>query len=108
MEKSADQVLQEKRIERGWDQEEKNATTREVEPVEPLPLTNEEYQTFQAILRKLALYERNPELCDLYFELDHRATYGNCYPQLDGVGEIEQELWNIGTNRSDVESAHRK
>lgn len=108
MKKSADEVFEEKRDERGWDRDDGNTRPRKTEPVIPLPLTNEEYQMFQSILRKLALYERNPDLCDLYFELDHRATYGNNYPQSEGVEEIEQELWNIGTNRSEIETTRRK
>ncbi len=108
MEKSADEVLQEKRSERGWDQEDEMIRHRDVEPVEPLPLTNEEYQVFQSILRKLALYEKKPELCDLYFELDHRATYGNHYPQSEGVEDIEQELWDIGSSRGEIETIRRK
>lgn len=108
MEKSADEVFIEKRVERGWNQDDQNISPREREPLKPLPLTNEEYQTFQAILRKLALYERKPELCDLYFELERRATYGNKYPQSEGVEEMEQELWNIGMERNETESFHRK
>lgn len=108
MEKSADEVFEEKRSERGWDQDDEKIRVRETEPVNPLPLTNEEYQMFQLILRKLALYEREPSLCDLYFELGRRATYGNNYPQAEGVEEIEQELWNIGTNGNEADAIHRK
>lgn len=107
MEKSADQVLAEKRMERGWDQEDEITRTRETEPIKALPLTNEEYQIFQSILRKLALYEQKPELADLYFELERRATYGNKYPQIEGTEEMEQELWNMGTNAPREDTAHR-
>lgn len=107
MEKSADQVLAEKRMERGWDLDSPNIKVRDTDPIKALPLTNEEYQVFQSILRKLALYEQKPELADLYFELERRATYGNKYQQAEGIEEMEQKLWDMGTNATREDTAHR-
>ena len=93
--KSADEVLREKREERGWD--EKSEDIRNIERIAPLPLSLEEYKFFCLLLSKLALQDQNSEYCEMYFELQRRATYGNHYPLLKEMAELEQEMWSLGT-----------
>lgn len=103
MEKSADQVLREKYEERGWDQdtwEQSQNTNRE--SIDPVPLSEEEYQLFQLLLGKVAVSDRNPNLCEIYFDMQRRAVYGNGYAQNDRMEEVERELWEIGMETSDI------
>ncbi len=75
-------------------------------PVTPLPLSEEEYQTFSILLGNLALRDKNKELCALYFNLQRRADYGNNYPRVEAMKEVEPLIWELGTT-STLESTSK-
>lgn len=66
----------------------------------PLPLTREEYHKFALLLGKICIEDRNPQLCDLYFDLKERATKGNHYfvTEDQEFWEFEETIFNIGTD----------
>ncbi len=66
----------------------------------PLPLSNEEYQRLALLLCKLSVQDKNPNLCDIYFELRDRATKGNHYPAPSGeeFWKMEEAMFEIGSN----------
>ena len=94
--RTADEVLQEKREERGWDQDQ-DTVIRLREEIKPLPITEEEYRSVSLLLAKLALYDQDPKLCEMYFDMQRRASYGNGYPLMEEMSEIEQNMWSLGT-----------
>ena len=103
MKKSADQVLKEKWEERGWDQDTwVNFPNKNRESVDPVALSEEEYRLFQLLLGKIAVSDRNPDLCELYFDIQRRAVYGNDYMHNGEMEEIERELWEIGMTEAAV------
>lgn len=96
--RTADEVVKEKYEEQGWNQEtDLNRRRTTVEPVKPISLAEEEYKIFSSLLAKIALQDKNPELCETYFELQRRAYYGNGYSPIEEMAEIEQEMWSLGT-----------
>ncbi len=96
--RTADEVFKEKYEERGWNQEiDRNTRTISVEPIKPLPLSEEEYKKFCLLFSKIALQDKNPALCETYFELQSRAYYGNGYSPIEDLSQIEQEMWSLGT-----------
>lgn len=104
--RTADEVFKEKYEERGWDQEiVRDTRIIPMEPIKPLPLSEEEYRTFSLLLAKLALQDKNPTLCETYFELQRRAYYGNRYAPIEEISQSEQEMWSLGTGEviEDVE-----
>lgn len=104
--RTADEVFKEKYEERGWNQEiSRNTRAISMEPIKPLPLSEEEYRNFSLLLAKLALQDKNPTLCETYFELQRRACYGNSYSPIEEISQIEQEMWSLGTGEiiEDVE-----
>ena len=92
-------VVKEKYEERGWDLDnESNLETRSKEQINALPFTEEERaQEAKMILAKLALKDRDSSLCDMYFELQRRAYYGNGYLPIEELSSMEQEMWSMGT-----------
>lgn len=57
--RSADEVLREKYEERGWF-EIYDWKNKELRNIDPLPLTEEEYREFSALLIRLAIKDQNP------------------------------------------------
>lgn len=94
--RSSADVLKEKYEERGWDQE-TQSNIRTQEKIEPLPLSEEEYRKLSFLLAKLAIQDRDPNLCETYFDLQRRAHYGNRFFPIDELSEIEEEMFSIGT-----------
>lgn len=91
-------VVKEKYEERGWDLDnESNLETRSKEQINALPFTEEEYSNFSLLLAKLALKDSDSSLCDMYFELQRRAYYGNGYLPIEELSSMEQEMWSMGT-----------
>ena len=91
-------VVREKYEDRGWDLEQNSdVNIGKQEKINPLPLSDEEYKVFCLLLSKIALYDKDPKLCETYFELQRRAYYGNRYLPIDEMSEMEQEMWSIGT-----------
>ncbi len=98
--RTAYDVFKEKYEERGWDQDQElglDTRDKSVEPIKPLPLSEEEFRNFSLLLAKLALQDKDPALCETYFELQRRAVYGNKYSPIEGISQIEQEMWSLGT-----------
>lgn len=94
--RTADEVVKEKYEERGWDKDrDKRVVARE--EVTPLSLSEEEYRSFSLLLAKLALQDQDVKLCDVYFEIQRRAFYGNGYSSIEEMAAIEQKLWSLGT-----------
>ncbi len=106
---TADEVFNRKYEERGWNQETENSTKESIEKIASLPLSEEEYRNFSWLLAKLALLDKNVALCDIYFELQRRANYGNRYAMNEDMATIEEQLWNIGTREvvNQEESSHK-
>lgn len=94
--RSASDILREKYEERGWDQE-TQSNIRTQAKIEPLPLSEEEYRKLSFLLAKLTIQDRDPNLCETYFELQRRAHYGNRYFPIEELSEIEEEMFSIGT-----------
>lgn len=94
--RTTNQVLQEKLEDRGWKEE--NMKLRE--QIKPLPLTEEEYRSFSILLAKMALYDKDPNLCEMYFDMQRRASYGNRYPLMEEMAEIEKNMWSLGTGET--------
>ncbi len=96
--RTASEILKEKYEERGWNQEmgfDTKATS--TEQIKPLPFSEEEYRSFSVLLAKLALQDKDPNLCETYFELQRRAYYGNRYSPIEEMSKNEQEIWSLGT-----------
>lgn len=100
-------VVKEKYEDRGWNQS-SDVSTRNtpIEPIKPLPLTEEEYRKFSMLWAKLALQDRDSKKCEIYFDLQRRAYYGNGYSSLKEMKKIEQEMWSLGTGEI-IEDAER-
>lgn len=95
-------MLEKKYEDRGWNQGERIDITEGSEhKIMPLGISLEKYQTFSLILSELALLDKSPDLCALYFELQRRATYGNHYPILEDMSEVERKMWDIGMQGND-------
>lgn len=96
--RTTEDVLKEKYEERGWNQD-LGLDTRvdSIESIKPLPISEEEYRNFSVLLAKLALQDKNPALCEIYFELQRCAYYGNRYSPIEGISQYEQEMWSLGT-----------
>ncbi len=105
--RTTDVVLKEKYEEKGWHQGDEIEETMEREPVEKLPLSEEEYQTISRLLAKLALQEHDKKVIDMYFELQRRAAWGNGYASISGMEEAEKVMWNLGTGE-DVELTEKQ
>ncbi len=103
--KSADEVLREKYEERGWN-EMYNWQDNKTRDIEPLPLTEEEYGELSRLLAKMALNDQNPELCEMYFEIQRRAFYANRYFPLEDLEDEEKEMWSLGTGEIVEEKGH--
>lgn len=103
--KSADEVLREKYEERGWfeiyDWQSKGSRD-----IEPLPMKEEEYRVFSGLLIRLALKDQNPDLCEMYFELQRRAVYANGYYPLEDVEDEEMAMWTLGTGEVIEKTGH--
>ncbi len=96
--RTADKVIKEKYEDRGWNQElGVDTRTALAEEIKPLPLSKEEYIKFCMLFSKLAISDRNPKLCEIYFDLQRRAIYANGYLPVETMQDIEQEMWSIGT-----------
>lgn len=105
--RTADKVLREKYEDRGWNQEtDIDMNLEPTEQINPLPLSQEEYERFSLLLAKLALHDKDPKLCEMYFDLQRRASYGNGYPFIEELSEIEQEMWSFGTGEK-MESSEK-
>lgn len=94
--KSASEVLREKYEERGWF-DINNWSNRENRDIESLTMTEEEYHEFSSLLAELALKDKDEELCEMYFELQRKAVYGNGYAPVQGLEEEEEQMWALGT-----------
>ena len=95
--KSSDEVLRERFEERGWDEMYQSTRVNEKVSVEPLDLTEKEYQEYSRELASRAVSERDPNLCELYFETQRRAIYGNHYSPVQGLDSEEVQMWALGT-----------
>ncbi|MDE5630747.1 MAG: hypothetical protein K2I70_04015 [Bacilli bacterium] len=94
--KSAKEVLMEKYEERGW-YDMYDWTTKTERDIDTLPFSEEEYREFSSLLAKMALQDQNSDLCEMYFEIQRRAVYGNGYYPLDINEEEEMQMWALGT-----------
>ncbi len=100
-------VVKEKYEDRGWNQSSDISTkSTSIEPIKPLPLTEEEYRKLSMLWAKLALQDRDSKKCEIYFDLQRRAYYGNEYSPLNEMEKIEQEMWSLGTGEI-IEDAER-
>lgn len=95
--KSAGEVLREKYEERGWNEMYETVRVDTKERIEPLDLTEEEYQAYARELARKALENQDPDKADEYFELQRRATYGNHYNQIEDLEKAEEIMWTLGT-----------
>lgn len=102
--KSAGEVLREKYEERGWDEMYEQIRVDTKEKIEPLDLTEEEYQAYARELAKKAIENQDSDKADEYFELQRRATYGNRYGQIKDLEEAEEIMWTLGTEEK-IDSA---
>lgn len=68
--------------------------------VKPLPYNLKEYEIFMKLLSKIALNDKDRNLCDVYFDLQKRAIYGNGYYNTDE--KIDREMWNLGTGEKHI------
>ncbi len=101
--------LKEKYEDRGWGTiEEEIAKEREkkMKPSEiiPLPISEEQYRACAAMLAKEAISNNDAKSCQEYFELKRRAIYGNKYSEIDGMEDIERQMWKIGTGEKATSS----
>lgn len=106
MAKDSNGVLKEKYEDRGWKQEECQNIR---EQIKPLPFTEDEYKNFSLLLAKLAIKDQDPKFCEMYFEMQRRASYGNRYSSIDEMTKIEQDMWTLGTGEiiEDIEKHTR-
>ena len=74
-----------------WIQEKK----AEFNKVSALPITIEDYTNLSTNLLKLGIKDRNPQISEVYFELQRRAVWGNSY-YIEQSKEDEGTLWDIG------------
>lgn len=93
--KSTKQIIEEKYEDRGWGNYDKTEV-KELPEVEKLPFTFEEYKKLSLSLAEQAYETNRPELYETFFELQRRARYGNCYPDIEELAPVEEELWNRG------------
>ena len=109
-ERTTKMVTDEKNEDRGWGQYDIPENITPIAPIPPLPLSEEEYNSFSLLLAKLALNMNDEKLrvklCDVYFELQRCANYGNGYAINKAMESIEQKLWTIGTGERIEEEAN--
>lgn len=94
---------------RGWNKpgEKKD---EEITPIEikPLPISEEQYRACAMMLAKKALNNNDPKACEEYFELKRRAVFGNKYSEIDGMEDIERQMWEMGTGEKVVENGRKR
>lgn len=93
--RSTKEILEEKYEDRGWYDYDR-LEVKEIEKVEKLPFTFEEYKKISLALAEEAYEKNKPELYNTFFELQRRARYGNNYPDIEELSTVEEELWNMG------------
>lgn len=102
--RTTDDVWDEKMEDRGW-----NAPDGMHKPtheeVAPLPFSEEEYKALLLALSKKALETSDPETCATYFEVQRRGVWGNHYPLIPELQEVEETLWQMGMNKKTDEES---
>lgn len=86
---------------RGWgtigEETEKEILKKMKPEIIPLPISEAQYKACAAMLAKRAISDNDAKSCQEYFELKRRAIYGNKYSEIDGMEDIERQMWKIGT-----------
>ncbi len=110
MDKTTNEVYREKYKDRGWTIGKDNIRRggkfdtgvnidhTSYNEIPKLPLSPEEYKTFALLLSKMCIEDKNPDLCDLYFEIQRRAFFANGYEPIEGINDIEKQIADIGIN----------
>lgn len=94
--KSGDEIYNEKIEERGWN-EMYQIQPKKNRDIEPLDMTEEEYIAYAKEIAMKAIENQDPDLCEEYFELQRRALHGNHYSIIQGMDELEVQMWMLGT-----------
>lgn len=107
--KSAWEVMDEKYEDRGWGKYNMTPQKSSFEPVEPLEYSENEYRKLAVALAAKAIETQDASLCEAYFELQRRASFGNHYSSIPELEEIEEELFTMGTREKSPEvEVHRR
>lgn len=95
--KSADEIMNEKIEERGWNEMYQYHNQKDSRYIEPLDMTEDEYIAYSKEVAIKAIENQDPNLCEEYFELQRRAVYGNHYNIIKDMEELEEQMWILGT-----------
>lgn len=70
---------------------------------EKLPISERDYQTLSLLIGKLALQDQDKklcsDLCDVFFEIERRASFGNRYNKTEELEAVERKMWTLGTGQ---------
>lgn len=76
--------------------------------IPPLGISYEEYEGCLLVLAKEALENNDPKACQKYFEFKKRATFGDGYPEIEGMEQIEKQMLTIGNIEKAIYNARKR
>lgn len=101
-ERSLGERLDEKYEDRGWGKYAPPTYERR-EEIPKLPISEKDCQVLSLLLGKLALQDQDEkfakDLCDVFFEVQRRADFGNHYKKTEELEVVERKLWTLGTGQ---------
>lgn len=101
-EKTVEERLDEKYEDRGWGKY-APPTYEKGEEILKLPISENEYQTLSLLLGKIALQDQDEkfcsQLCDVFFEVQRRADFGNRYKESEELEAVGRKMWTLGTGQ---------
>ena len=72
-----------------------NNVSANQEEIMPLKISYEQYEGCMLVLAREAIENNDPKTCQKYFEFKKRATFGDGYPEIEGMENIEKRLLEI-------------
>ena len=85
-----------------------NSLDREHEEINPLKISYEQYNGCMLVLAREAIENNSTEACQKYFELKKRATFGDKYPEIEGMEDIERQMLAISTEKHNIDNGRKR